>query len=55
MGFAIGPALGGVLAQSFGLHLPFVACAAGLVAASGLTPTLTPTLALTLTLTPTLT
>ena len=35
MGFAIGPALGGVLAQSFGLHLPFVACAAGLVAASG--------------------
>jgi predicted MFS family arabinose efflux permease len=35
MGFAIGPALGGVMAQSFGLHLPFVACAAGLVAASG--------------------
>jgi len=35
MGFAIGPALGGVMAQHFGLHLPFVACAAGLVAASG--------------------
>jgi len=35
MGFAIGPALGGVMAQSLGLHLPFVACAAGLVAASG--------------------
>jgi len=35
MGFAIGPALGGLMAQSFGLHLPFVACAAGLVAASG--------------------
>ena len=35
MGFAIGPALGGVLAQSLGLHLPFVVCAAGLVAASG--------------------
>lgn len=34
VGFAIGPAAGGLLAQAIGLHLPFVVCAGGLVAAS---------------------
>ena len=30
LGFAVGPALGGVLAESFGLHVPFIACAGGM-------------------------
>ena len=34
LGFAIGPAIGGGLAQYMGLHLPFVACAGGLFASS---------------------
>ena len=34
IGFAIGPAVGGVLCQYTGLSLPFVACAAGLAASS---------------------
>lgn len=34
IGFAIGPAIGGVMAQSLGLTLPFVACAGGLAASA---------------------
>jgi len=34
IGFAVGPAVGGLLAQYSGLSLPFVACAAGLGASS---------------------
>ena len=30
LGFAVGPAIGGVLAESFGLHAPFIACATGM-------------------------
>lgn len=42
LGFAIGPALGGVLAEALGLNLPFVACAAGLLAASASAAALLP-------------
>lgn len=42
IGFAIGPALGGLLAQAFGLHLPFFVCAGGLLSASASAAALLP-------------
>ena len=42
LGFAIGPAIGGVLAQYAGMHLPFVACAGGLFASSAASAFLLP-------------
>ena len=42
LGFAIGPAIGGVMAQSLGLTLPFVVCAGGLAASAGASALLLP-------------
>ena len=45
LGFAVGPAIGGVLAESFGLHAPFIACATGMgLAASAAYATLPETM-----------
>ena len=42
LGFAIGPAIGGVLAQSLGMSLPFLACAGGLACSSAASAILLP-------------
>ena len=42
LGFSIGPAIGGGLAQSLGVNMPFLACAAGLAASSAASALLLP-------------